>query len=40
MIIFGAIVNAISVIFGAGVGTTFGHLLKNNTRKGIMTAVA
>jgi uncharacterized membrane protein YqgA involved in biofilm formation len=40
MIIFGAIVNAISVIFGAVVGTTFGHLLKNNTRKGIMTAVA
>ena len=40
MIIFGAIVNAISVIFAAGVGTTFGHLLKNNTRKGIMTAVA
>lgn len=40
MVIFGAIVNAISVVFGAGVGTTFGHLLKNNTRKGIMTAVA
>ena len=40
MVILGAIVNAISVIFGAGVGTTFGHLLKDNTRKGIMTAIA
>lgn len=40
MVILGAIVNAISIVFGARAGTTFGHLLKDNTRKGIMTAGA
>lgn len=40
MVILGAIVNAISVVVGAGVGTTFGHLLKEQTRQGIMLAIS
>ncbi len=40
MVILGAIVNAISVVAGAGVGTTFGHLLKEQTRQGIMLAIS
>lgn len=40
MVIFGAIVNALAVAAGAIVGTSVGHLFKEQTRRGIMLAIS
>jgi len=40
MVIWGAIVNALSVLLGGWLGSSMGHLLLERTRKGIMTAIS